>query len=324
MIPTPPVHGINLWLPSAARALQRNGVSASEAVALLRSYEPILRRRYQRNEVERAVTLVYSTPAGAPGHESIWAAAPSRIADHPFDAARLARIASNLPEADAAWLKARSPVQVEDVDTDRFLEIITNAGERVLCFINVRSQGQYVWDANTPTEQRARVLRAWSNGLTEGAWFLPQPVSGEYLELDRLRNDRNPHGRTRRAEENVNQFRFAVLESDAADMGHWLAALAQLPLPIVSITTSGNKSIHALVLINAPNKPAWDDTVRGTLLPPLKTLGADAAALTAVRLTRLPGIRRGGRLQELLFLNPSPTSEPIANFPTPSHHADFN
>jgi hypothetical protein len=138
--------------------------------------------------------------------------------------------------------------------------------------------------------------------------------------LERLKSKTNPEGRTRRAQECVTAFRFALLESDQADMAHWLAALAQLPLPIVSIVTSGGSSIHALVLVNAESKAAWDERIRGELLAPLARLGADAAALTAVRLTRLPFIHRGTRLQELLFLNPSPASSPIATL-TPRNHA---
>ena len=38
----------------------------------------------------------------------------------------------------------------------------------------------------------------------------------------------------------------------------------------------------------------------------LPVLGADPGAMTPVRLTRLPGCTRGGRLQELIYLNPRP------------------
>ena len=41
-------------------------------------------------------------------------------------------------------------------------------------------------------------------------------------------------------------------------------------------------------------------------------IGADIAALSAVRLTRLPGCYRGHRLQKLLYLNPRPDGRPIS------------
>ena len=91
----------------------------------------------------------------------------------------------------------------------------------------------------------------------------------------------------------------------------WLRILVQLPLPIVSITYSGDKSLHALLRVDAASKAAWDQLVRGLLLPRLVPLGADGQALTAIRLTRLPGCYRGDSLQKLLFLNPRATSQPI-------------
>jgi hypothetical protein len=115
-----------------------------------------------------------------------------------------------------------------------------------------------------------------------------------------------------------------VLESDTADAAQWLSALVQLPLPIVAIYTSGGKSIHALVRVDARSKSEWD-ALRNDLLPVLCPLGADPAAMTAVRLTRLPGMFRHGtrgkngellrysrpRMQELLWLNPDAPARPI-------------
>ena len=91
-----------------------------------------------------------------------------------------------------------------------------------------------------------------------------------------------------------------------------------LPLPVVAIYSSGGKSIHALVAVDCASKAEFDacrDVLRAVLCP----LGADGAAMTAVRLSRLPGCLRFGkrqaegykryerpRLQRLVYLNPSP------------------
>ena len=115
-----------------------------------------------------------------------------------------------------------------------------------------------------------------------------------------------------------------VLESDEAPAELWLRALVQLPIPIVAAYTSGGRSIHALARIDAGCKEAWD-SLRDDLLPILAPLGADPAALTAVRLTRLPGTLRHGsrakdgkvkpfpspRLQRLLWLDPRAPAVPI-------------
>lgn len=100
------------------------------------------------------------------------------------------------------------------------------------------------------------------------------------------------------------------MESDEAPARDWLGALVQLPLRIAALYTSGRRSIHALVRVDAPDKATWDRE-RDALRPALVTLGADPASLSAVRLTRLPGCRRGGRLQRLPYLNPAPVAVPL-------------
>jgi hypothetical protein len=116
---------------------------------------------------------------------------------------------------------------------------------------------------------------------------------------------------------NVTSFRFLLLESDVADKAHWLSMLAQLPLPIVSITDSGGKSVHALVRINAQNKAEWLTKVfgepYGPLIRHLGLYGVDSAAIKALQLTRLPGVHRGKQFQDLLYLNLEPDGSPITN-----------
>ena len=97
-----------------------------------------------------------------------------------------------------------------------------------------------------------------------------------------------------------------------------------LPLPLSAIYTSGGRSIHAIVRVDARSKAEFD-SLRDDLLPVLCPLGADPAAMTAVRLSRLPGTFRHGsrgkdgkplrypspRLQELAWLNPAAPARPI-------------
>ena len=122
----------------------------------------------------------------------------------------------------------------------------------------------------------------------------------------------------------VKAWRYLVLESDVADPDLWLRALVLLPLPIAAIYTSGGQSIHALICMDVEDKPTFD-AIRDELVQVVCPLGADAAAMTAVRLTRLPGMLRHGktnkegtlqryakpRLQRLAWLNPEPENESI-------------
>ena len=108
----------------------------------------------------------------------------------------------------------------------------------------------------------------------------------------------------------MTSWRYLVLENDEADQKEWLACLVQLPLKIVAIYTSGGKSIHALVRLDAVSKQDWD-LQRDQMRPIVVTLGADNGSLTAVRLSRLPATMRGDKQQELLYLNPKATAKPI-------------
>jgi hypothetical protein len=129
---------------------------------------------------------------------------------------------------------------------------------------------------------------------------------------------------SRRTGASVTAYRHMLLESDDAPEDDWLNLICQLPLPISALYTSGGRSIHALIKIDAASKSAFD-AFRDRVSPILSTLGADPAAISGVRLTRLPGVFRNGtvdkdgryhkysepRLQRLLYLNPFPEVAPI-------------
>jgi hypothetical protein len=202
-----------------------------------------------------------------------------------------------------AFIKERSPVLVDAQDSASVLRRLYafGSGEKVLLFSKMESPGQMLWEADKSDVIQDRDLPTGP----EGVWFLPQPVDGEYHP-----NPRQGGKLSRRSEESVGAFRFAVLESDEADADDWLRCLIQMPLRIVCICESGGRSIHALVRVDAASKADWDRMV-GSIKPVLITLGADRGALSAVRLTRLPQARRGERVQRLLYLNASPDGTPI-------------
>jgi hypothetical protein len=218
-----------------------------------------------------------------------------------FDPSALARAAGEFrPRLD--WFAARSYADPSLTSSEDFLGLLY-AGEKVLIFNDSRSQGQAVWpDEPIP-----------SCG-PDGMWYLGNPVDG--MEHQNPRTGKL----SRRSEESVTRWKFALLESDEADPSLWLAALAKSTLPISAIYSSGGRSVHALIrvpsagsgmsrLSGPSSKEEWDAWAR-SMKAPLARLGADPKALTAVRLTRLPqqwrGERGKERLQKLLYVNPIP------------------
>ena len=92
--------------------------------------------------------------------------------------------------------------------------------------------------------------------------------------------------------------------------GLWLKLLAMCGLPIAAIYTSGGASVHALVRDPKASWPEFSELLRA-YKNRLPMVGADPAALTPVRLTRLPGCKRGGKLQKLLYLDPKAEARAI-------------
>ena len=194
---------------------------------------------------------------------------------------------------DLLWLAARSDQDPCIVTPSRFLSLLYRHGEKILVFADNKSQGEALWPKD-PIPDRG----------PNGVWFLAQPVDGAYHPNPRQGS------MSRRSEEAVTSWRYFVLESDEANLRQWLGAIVQFPLRIAAIYSSGGRSVHALVKIDARTKKEWD-AEREALKNALIVLGADAGAMSAVRLTRLPGCWRGRSLQKLLFINPDPPMRPI-------------
>ena len=207
-------------------------------------------------------------------------------------------------EVDGKWIKTKSPIAVPSRLTPaEFLFCVFDIGHQILIFTDCRSQGQRLWQNHSFKVDR-EALSSFTRGHADGVWFLSNPVDGREHFNERQQR------MSRRSEESVTAFRHAVLESDCQPADQWLKILVQLPLPIVSITSSGRKSLHALIRVDATSKSNWDETI-AAIKPRLINLGTDPGALTAVRLTRLANCYRGERFQELLYLNPKPTDQPI-------------
>ena len=110
----------------------------------------------------------------------------------------------------------------------------------------------------------------------------------------------------------VKEFRYVLVEADKLDLNQQIPLLVALELPIVALTYSGNKSIHALIKVDEiPGVGAindldeWKAKIK-PIFSQLTPLGFDGATKDPVRPSRLPGIWRSDKdkFQQLLFLNP--------------------
>ena len=120
-----------------------------------------------------------------------------------------------------------------------------------------------------------------------GAWIRFNPMNGEGV-----------------ANSNVAVYRFALVESDTMPLDAQYRMYRKLNLPIAAMVTSGGKSIHAIVHIDATNAAEYRDRVEMlyTILAN-KGMVVDMQNKNPSRLSRLPGCIRGTNKQMLVETN---------------------
>jgi len=235
---------------------------------------------------------------------------PRRIAPKPkptFDPSLVEHTTSTLL-VDHDFFRNRSPIHTK-ITAETYLKKLFNYQDNVLIFNHLNSQGQHLWTHQGPASP-PNELATFRHDQKEGVWFLSNPISGEYHPTSSI-GTAEPK-LSRRTGECITDYRFLVLESDVVPPHQWLSLLAQIPLPISSIVTSGGRSVHALIEVNADDKAEWEDLV-GQCRPKLISLGADPKAMRPVQLTRLPSCDRGPSRQTLLYLNPLTDHSPISS-----------
>lgn len=233
------------------------------------------------------------------------------------------------------FLRRISPVAIP-ADRTLWPELLIDSlyapGERVLIFTAMQSQGQFLRVAGKGNYRlghkpgiQAQPCQQLPTEGPEGVWFLCAPVLGSWQpnpsNIDRVTKQPKPG---RRHADCCTAFRYAVIESDTISPAVWLNIVALLQDRVAAVYTSGSKSVHTLLHLGDCQTAAEFNRHRQALLQRLVPVGADPAALTPVRLTRLPGCLRLNKrgadgqpaLQRLLYLNPSPQPhQPLKNMP---------
>lgn len=104
--------------------------------------------------------------------------------------------------------------------------------------------------------------------------------------------------------ENVTDYRYALVESDVLDIGKQNGILREMQLPIACLVYSGGKSLHAIVRVDAPNYEEYRRRVDFLYNVCDKNgLHVDRQNRNPSRLSRMPGVTRGGQKQYLVATN---------------------
>lgn len=120
-----------------------------------------------------------------------------------------------------------------------------------------------------------------------GAWIRFNPLDGKDTK-----------------DKNVTDYRYALIESDKIDIEKQNAIIRELELPVACLVHSGNKSIHAIVKIEAADYHEYRKRVDFLYTICNKNgLVVDTQNKNPSRLSRLPGVIRNGHKQFLIDTN---------------------
>jgi RecA-family ATPase len=174
-------------------------------------------------------------------------------------------------------------------DLVRYLKATFRDGEQVRILPALRGQGT----ARRASELIEAVRREGVAALGDldreaGCWVIHNPTDGV--------------GRT---DANVTELRHVLVECDDLPAEQQRAIIEELRLPCAAVVDAGNKSVHAIVRIDAgTDAKLYADRV-GKLYDTLEARGypVDRKCGNAARLSRLPGVWRGDRRQWLISTN---------------------
>ena len=120
-----------------------------------------------------------------------------------------------------------------------------------------------------------------------GAWIRFNPLDGKGVK-----------------NENVTDYKFALVESDEMEIDKQNAIIRELELPVACLVHSGKKSLHAIVKIDADTYDEYRKRVDYLYDVCRKNgLKVDTQNRNPSRLSRMPGVMRNGQKQFLVDTN---------------------
>ena len=211
----------------------------------------------------------------------------------------------DLKIVDGTWLEEREVEEPSDSAWNPVQELIT--------YLQTLFQGTenvgYVTDVYQTEDRLSPKKGSWDRTAGELIEELrkykdigavvgdPNPAAGAWIRFNPLdgngvRND------------NVADFRYALVESDTLSLGRQNAIMRELELPIAAMVYSGKKSIHAIVRIEAPDYSEYRKRVEYLYKVCEKNgLKVDTQNKNPSRLSRMPGVIRDGHKQFLMATN---------------------
>lgn len=132
--------------------------------------------------------------------------------------------------------------------------------------------------------------------------FTCDSASGRWIRI----NPYQPEASTG-ADSNVAAYRHVLVEFDDLPESEQLHVLRASNLPLTGIISSGGRSYHGWVRVDAPDLKTWEAR-RDLIYTYLEDAGPCPANKNPGRFSRLPGCKRGDQWQRLIALRSGPES----------------
>ena len=205
---------------------------------------------------------------------------------------------------DKAWVESKEVLEPKNWspvnDLIKYLEVLFEAGENVGYVSeswekdgkHLPKQGHWDRTAGSLIEELSQCKGdigavVGDHRAEAGAWIRFNPLDGKGCK-----------------NENVTEYRYALVESDAMELDQQNAIIRELELPVACLVHSGKKSIHAIVRVDASDYSEYRRRVDYLYSICKKNgLDLDSQNKNPSRLSRMPGATRDGKKQFLIDTN---------------------
>ena len=207
---------------------------------------------------------------------------------------------------DLNWLEDREPPQPgrewrPAQQLIRYLELLFEAGENVgyVTESYKSDKGKYLPTKGVCDRTAGELIEALHKcgddiGAVLGDY---RPEAGAWIRF-------NPLDGKGVKNENVTDFRYALVESDDMDIAQQNAIIHELELPVAVLVHSGGKSLHAIVRVDAASYEEYRKRVDYLYAVCKKNgLKIDRQNRNPSRLSRMPGVTRNGNRQYIVAEN---------------------
>ena len=206
---------------------------------------------------------------------------------------------------DTDWVEGRDVKEPDSWDPVKqlitYLETLFEAGENVGYVVKSWKKDEKWIPADKGAYDRTagQLIEALSscNGDIGSVLGDYNPEAGAWIRF-------NPMDGMDVKDRNVADYRYSLVESDGMDIEKQHAIIRELELPVACLVHSGKKSLHAIVRVDAADFMEYKKRVDYLYTICKKNgLEIDPQNKNPSRLSRMPGIIRGGHKQFLMDTN---------------------